>query len=167
MFQTYQHIDFLNLKGGLFHSSSGVARDRLFLCQNKRTIPELEEKSGTLIKEFGNIFDPQSIYVSPFELFFMILIPKHIAKHLAPKMDDQRRFIPEFQQWIEFPSQGRIIFTVRTVETGEHVGDQNNLQFRIEIRIGASDKIEDRVIRPDETLKNTGNKPADAGNIIK
>ena len=130
MNKIYKHNNLVNQKGGFDHSRAGVARDRLFLCQNKRTVPELKEKSGILIEESGTTYDPNSAHLSPFELSFIILIPKHIAKHLAPKMDDQRRFIPEFQQWIEFPSQGRIIFTVRTVEIKEQIGDQKNLQFR-------------------------------------
>jgi len=94
------------------------------------------------------------------------IIPKHIAKHLAPKMDDQRRFLPEFIQWIEFPSHNRLRFKVRIFEAGENIGDQNNLQFRNEIEIGTFNKIEGRVIRPVETEKNTGNKPAEIGNIM-
>ena len=112
----------VNQKGGLFHSSAGVARDRLFLFQNKWIVPELIEKSGNLIQDFGTTYDPNCSYLSPFELHFIILIPKHIAKHLAPKMDDQRRFIPEFLQWNEFSSYDRVSNAIKIFDIGEQIG---------------------------------------------
>ena len=72
-----------------------------------------------LIREPENPHDPNAIKVSLFDLFFMGYVPGHVARKLAPLMDEGRTFLAFFVQRNEHPDYDQVGMTVKIVETTE------------------------------------------------
>ena len=93
---------------------SGVTYDeaqtniKRFGCADIRTY--------ALIREPENVHDSNAIKVALFGHYYMGYIPKHIAKRLAPKMDNGRRFLAEFMGRNEHTCHDTVGLTVRIVE---------------------------------------------------
>ena len=76
--------------------------------------------SYALIREPDNVYDPNAVKVSLFDIWSMGYVPNHIAKDLAPLMDDGRTFLAMFVRRNEHPAEKLIGLTVRIVETTEN-----------------------------------------------
>lgn len=71
--------------------------------------------SFELVREPDNPHDPNAIRVR-IGIYRLGYIPKHIAKSLAPKMDDGRRFCAEFMGRNEHTCHDTVGLTIRIVE---------------------------------------------------
>jgi hypothetical protein len=90
--------------------SFGDAQDNIkqFGCQ--------DIGSYALIREPDNTADKHAIRVSLFDIWFMGYVPKHIAKDLAPLLDEGRTFLAMFVRRNEHPAEELIGLTVKIVE---------------------------------------------------
>jgi hypothetical protein len=73
--------------------------------------------SYALIREPDNPHDLNAIAVSLGGVWHMGYLPKHIAKDLAPLMDEGRSFMAEFVCRNGHPAKDLVGLTVRIVET--------------------------------------------------
>jgi hypothetical protein len=73
--------------------------------------------SYALIREPDNLYDPNAIKVSLFDIWFVGYVPKYIAKDLASLMDEGRTFLAMFICRNEHPTEELIGLTVKIVET--------------------------------------------------
>ncbi len=80
----------------------------------KYGVPDLIDYD--LIREPGNPHDPNAIRVTIFGDAFLGYVPKHIAKDLAPMMDNGRSFVAEFYRLNKSPKHEIVGLTVRVVE---------------------------------------------------
>ncbi len=79
-----------------------------------------------LIREPNNPHDPNAIRVALFEDIFLGYVPKHIARVLAPMMDNGRSFVAEFFRLNKSPVHKTVGVTVRIVEIVEQQEQQTN-----------------------------------------
>ena len=78
--------------------------------------------SYALIREPDNLYDPNAIKVSLFDIWFLGYVPKNIAKDLGPLMDEGRTFLAMFICRNEHPTEELVGLTVRIVETTSSSG---------------------------------------------
>ena len=79
-----------------------------------------------LIREPNNPHDPNAIRVALFKDIFLGYVPKHIARVLAPMMDNGRSFVAEFFRLNKSPVHKTVGVTVRIVEIVEQQEQQTN-----------------------------------------
>ena len=76
-----------------------------------------------LVREPDNPHDPDAIKVLLFSHFFLGYVPKHIAKFLAPLMDEGRNFAAEFHGLNKSAMHKTVGLTVRIFEV-DHQHEQ-------------------------------------------
>jgi hypothetical protein len=72
--------------------------------------------SYKLIREPNNPHDPNAIRVALFGNFYVGYVPEKIARQLAPKMDEGKKFLAFFVRRNEHPRHKRVGLTVRIEE---------------------------------------------------